>query len=151
MEPIVSFCRQKNFTSPRIFFKVKKMKCLSNDLKRIADFRSLRPGSHGSRKWFICLPYSSMRLMLLIGNGSYVFPIHLWDSCYWLVKPTTPTWSEINRIKVGPYGTNHIIPTAIFRQNYPLEHIYRLPRPCYFLWPWICYEGYISSDILEHI
>ena len=49
-----------------------------------------------------------------------------------LHKPATPTWSEINRIKVGPYGTNHIIPTAIFRQNYPLEHIYRLPGPATF-------------------
>ena len=38
----VSLIRQKNFTSPRIFFKVKKMKCLSNDLKRI-------------KKWFSCI------------------------------------------------------------------------------------------------
>ena len=87
----VSLIRQKNFTSPRIFFKVKKMKCLSNDLKRI-------------KKWFSCIFKKTYGL----GNGSYVFPIHLWDSCYWLVKPTTPTWSEINRIKVVPYGTNRI-------------------------------------------
>ena len=87
----VSLIRQKNFTSPRIFFKVKKMKCLSNDLKRI-------------KKWFSCI----LKKTYGLGNGSYVFPIHLWDSCYWLVKPTTPTWSEINRIKVVPYGTNCI-------------------------------------------
>ena len=102
----VSLIRQKNFTSPRIFFKVKKMKCLSNDLKRI-------------KKWFSCI-FKNFRIADFgtqqprlpatngLGNGSYVFPIHLWDSCYWLVKPTTPTWSEINRIKVVPYGTNRI-------------------------------------------
>ena len=48
--------------------------------RRLWDLLAAAPGYLWSWKWFICLPYSSIRLMLLIGKTYN--PYLVWNQLY---------------------------------------------------------------------